>query len=98
MWTLRERTVAPIAVVSRFFEFYLNGINPEPDTAYAFEASFPSENLQANAVAFPQSVRSLRCIQREQTILLSYTNLLDPTENSEVVSEIDVYYTLISSL
>ncbi|MDQ0192299.1 hypothetical protein J2T20_000638 [Paenibacillus wynnii] len=37
---------------------FLSGKNPE--TAYAFEASFPSENFRANAAAFPQSVRPLR--------------------------------------
>ncbi|MDQ0196828.1 hypothetical protein J2T20_005248, partial [Paenibacillus wynnii] len=28
----------------------------------AFEASFPSENFRATAIAFPQSFRSLRCL------------------------------------
>jgi len=39
---------------------FLSGKNPE--TVYAFEDSFPSENFRANAAAFPQSVRPLRCL------------------------------------
>ncbi|MBY3623458.1 hypothetical protein HGO21_28520 [Acinetobacter sp. CUI P1] len=47
IWTLREWTVVPIAVVSRFNLFSLRGKNPE---------------TKANAIAFPQSVRPLRVI------------------------------------
>ncbi|WP_410514873.1 hypothetical protein PaeBR_11075 [Paenibacillus sp. BR2-3] len=48
---------------------FLSGKNPE--TAYAFEESFPSESFWATAAAFPQSFRPLRCFQREPFLNLS---------------------------
>jgi hypothetical protein len=66
--TLRERTIVPLAVVPRFYLFFL-AVKIREQRMLSMLASFGK--LSGDRFAFPQSVRPLRCFSGKRIFNLS---------------------------